>query len=257
MHRPSKPRPLTAALLCGCLLPACLPGTSSYESSRDSLRQWIEVERTLGREWTDWQTEKELLADRIALFREEKARLLEEKAEAEASLKTVSEKRSALLEEQEALRNASRTVASRLDEMEEAVRQLYHRFPDPLKEETARLYDRLPEDPKSTRLSIAERVQAVVGILNFADKFNSGIQREVEVREIQGAPREVETLYFGLAGAFFSDHNGQHAGYGYPSGTEGWLWEERPELAGEVRRLLEVYQGTRQAAFSIIPVEEH
>jgi hypothetical protein len=226
---------------------------TTVTETRNALREWVRIESEISAEKNDWSAEKEILRDRIALLKSEETRLLEQIEEAKSGLGEVDEKRAALNAEREAIKAVTVSIQEPLVRFEARIREMYKTFPEPLQEETQRLYDRIPEDPEATRLSVAERLQAVVGLLNFADKFNSGVQREVEIRTLDGQQVEVETLYFGLAGAFYSDTQGRHAGIGTP-GPDGWEWRKTPEAAADIAQLIAVYNGTREAEFSPVPV---
>ncbi|HKJ90305.1 MAG TPA: DUF3450 family protein, partial [Oceanipulchritudo sp.] len=226
--------------------------SGSPSETRQALREWVRIESEISRETAVWTAEKEILKDRIALMESEKERLGTRIEEAEEGLDEVDIKRAEFSERRDELREAVAGLKDPLVVLERRIVELYERFPDPLKEETVRLFERIPKDGESTGLALTERLQAVVGLLNFADKFNGGVQREVEIRSIEGKQVEVETLYFGLAGAYFSDARGRYTGLGHP-GPEGWEWRESPDAAKEIAALISVYNGTREAAFSAVP----
>lgn len=250
---PAKIRQIVLPLCIGFLPVSGSFAQSAVVETREALREWVRIESEISAEKHDWSSEKEILLDRIALLEAEESRLREQIEEAESGLGAVEEKRATLNAEREAIKAVTASIKDPLVRFETRIRDLYKSFPEPLQEETRRLYDRIPEDPESTRLSVPERLQAVVGLLNFADKFNSGVQREVEIRSLDGQQVEVETLYFGLAGAFYTDAQGRHAGIGTP-GPDGWQWEKTPENADAIVRLIAVYNGTREAEFSPVPV---
>ena len=239
---------LLSIFLFGPLLVSADP-----EAEREALKEWVRLEREISRETSEWQAEKEILEDRIALFRAEKERLQERIEEAREGRDQIESRRAEIMEKREELEAVLEIVEQPLEAYEQRLVELYPRFPAPLQEEVRKLRDRLPGEGESSDRAITERLQAVVGMLNFADKFNTGVQREVEIRTIDGRQVEVETLYFGLAGAYFADSQGRHAGVGYP-GPDGWEWEETPETADSITRLISVYNGTREAVFSPVPV---
>lgn len=245
----------TVLLLCVGSIPVTgIFAQTAVTETRNTLREWVRIESEISAEKHDWSSEKEILLDQISLLEAEEARLLKQIEEAKSGLGEVDEKRVALNAEREAIKAVTASIKEPLLRFEASIRDMYQTFPVPLQEETHRLYDRIPEDPEATRLSVPERLQAVVGLLNFADKFNSGVQRESEIRTLDGKQVEVETLYFGLAGAFYSDAKGRYAGIGRP-GPEGWQWEKSTEDAEAIARLIAVYNGTREAEFTPVPVK--
>ena len=55
------------------------------------------------------------------------------------------------------------------------------RLPDPLQTKLQPVFQRIPEDPQTTRVSVAERFQNVLQILNEAAKAQNEITVNVEV----------------------------------------------------------------------------
>ena len=80
-----------------------------------------------------------------------------------------------------------KTVGAQLTEvvtgLEGEVRRLMPTLPEPLRKRLLPLFQRMPEDPKSTKVSVAERFQNVLGMLNEANKANQEIAVEYEVRD--------------------------------------------------------------------------
>lgn len=224
----------------------------SPERTREALREWVGLENEISREANAWAEEKEILKDQIKLLETEKERLQKRIREAEEGLDELDTKRVEMNERRGELKAAVESIRKPLELLEKDMLNFYQRLPEPLKEETRKLYERIPKGEEKTGLAITARLQAVVGLLNFADKFNGGILREVEIRNMEGRQREVETLYFGLAGAYFADKSGGHAGIGFPA-TDGWQWEKSPSAEEEITALIEIYKGTREAAFSPVP----
>jgi septal ring factor EnvC (AmiA/AmiB activator) len=239
------------ALLCTVAAAAFAQG--EVEDTRGEIREWIELRKEINKERVEWTAESAILNDRIRLLRAERERLETAIEEARENVGEVAAKRAEVNAQREQLRATMEQLREPLAALEARARALYPQLPGPLQAETVRLLQRIPEDAAETRLSVAERLQAVVGLLNFADKFNTGIQREVEIRELSGRQVEVEVLYFGLAGAFYADSAGTVAGIGVAT-ADGWEWQAMDEQRDEISRLIGVYNGTREADFHSVPV---
>ena len=126
-------------------------------------------------------------------------------------------------------------------------------LPEPLVDTIKPLIRRLPEDPADTSLSLGERVQNIVGILSQTDKFNTTLTETSESREIDGGKVvEVRTLYIGLAAAYYVDQSGEYAGVGFPT-AEGWEWPRLEGSGEEIKRLIDVYEGSGDIEFVNIP----
>ena len=221
--------------------------------AREQLREWVDVQKTISAERAAWTAEEAILRDMIALLTTEIDSLEERIEAARAATDTTSAKRTELETARAELMAAMDALEPQVVVFENRIRALYHRLPGPLQQEVTPLYNRLPEDPARSRLGVVERLQAVVGILSQADKFNGGVTLVSELRQVGDRNAEVKTLYFGLAGAFFSDAAGSYTGLGRP-GANGWVFEEAPEFAPEIVNLIAVYEGTAEAAFVTLPV---
>jgi len=194
------------------------------------------------------------LSAMLELLQREKALLEERLDEYESMASGADTERKELVERNEALQAVSQAMRDALPALEKRALALTKSFPEPLTKEITPLINRIPTDPGSAKISPSQRLQSVVGILSQAEKFNSGVSLITEIKTLDdGKTTEVETLYFGLAGAVFSDIPGSYAGVGIP-GPEGWQWESRPETSKQVRQLIDIYQNTREATFTEIPV---
>jgi hypothetical protein len=138
-------------------------------------------------------------------------------------------------------------------EFEGQLTNLVPRLPAPLQEAMKPLLNRLPADPATTRMTAAERVQVLVGLLNELDKFNNAVAVFSEKRpNARGEEVAVETVYVGLGAAYFVNEAGDFAGTGV-AGLKGWEWTARPELAGSIREVIRIYRNERPARFVALP----
>jgi hypothetical protein len=117
------------------------------------------------------------------------------------------------------------------------------------------LSQRLPDDANETKLSLAERFQNVVGILNEVDKFNREISVTSEVRTLaDGSSVEVTSLYIGIGEAYYVSANGAIAGVGVAS-EQGWIWKPANEAAPQIADVIAVLKNEKVASFIQLPVE--
>jgi hypothetical protein len=97
---------------------------------------------------------------------------------------------------------AAAQIASDISSLETGIRALHPRLPPPLAEKIRTLYERMPADTNNVRVSVAERCQNVLGILNEINKFNAEIAMVYDVRNLSdGKPSEVSCVYVGLGQA--------------------------------------------------------
>ena len=127
-------------------------------------------------------------------------------------------------------------------------------LPEPLQTTLDPLRQRIPADPASTSVTLPERFQNVLGILDVINKSNNEITLSYEVRELAGGrPSQVRVLYVGLSQAYYVGSDGE-GGIGRPE-DDGWRWEPSSAVAGDVLTALEIVQGKHTPAFVPLPVK--
>jgi len=226
---------------------------AEMKSSREALGKWVETQQILAKEKKDWQTGKEILSSRISLVKGEIADVEGKMQEASTAGAESVQKKSDISREEATLKEAATAVAARTASLERDLKALMPRLPEPIKVKVEPLVARMPADPDHTNVSVAERLQNVVGILNEVGKFNGEITLATEVRTLaDGKPSEVRTVYVGLAQAYYVSASGE-AGIGRPS-DNGWIWEARKDLAGDVQHAVEILQTKAKPAFVALPV---
>ena len=230
-----------------------LAAQDSIKETRNVLDQWVETRQIISEEQANWKVEKSILGDTVKLLSSEVERLDAALTDLESSATAADEERTTLADEKEKLTAASTVVEANIGELEAQLKRVLKSLPEPLIEKIKPLIRRLPEDPAKTDLSLGERVQNIVGILSQADKFNTTITQTSDSREIDGGKTvEVRTLYWGLAMAYYVDASGQHAGIGVP-GPDGWEWPRVDSAGAEIKKLIDVYEGSEDISFVNVP----
>ena len=223
------------------------------DAARETLNRWVETRQIISETKSDWALEKSILQDSEKLLSSELERLSAALEELDVTATASDEERTKLAAEKEVLGAAAAVVEANVGSLETQVKAIVQTFPEPLIDKIKPLIRRLPEDSTNTKLTLGERVQNIVGILSQADKFNGTITQTSESREINGGRVvEVRTLYWGLGGAFYVDASGEYAGVGYP-GSEGWDWPQIEGAGPQIKRLLDVYEGSDDIQFVEVP----
>lgn len=268
MKRNPKPacpsRARARALLCAAGASLCAWGALSMggevqsgptlEETRLSLGKWIETQQIIARERNDWQQSKEVLAGRLEVLKKEAATLEQRIQDSNLKIAQTDTRRAGLLDEKQKLEAASAQLAAALVGLEHDVRALEKRLPEPLQAKVQPLVARMPEDPANARVSIAERYQNVLGIVDLVNKANNEISVSYEVHTLaDGRPSEVRVIYVGLAQAYYVSGKGE-GGIGRP-GPQGWTWEPSQAIANDVTTALEVLEGKHTPAFVPLPVK--
>ena len=227
----------------------------SIGETRLILGKWIETQQIISSERNEWQQGKEILQSRLDLVKKEIATLEEKIAQAESSVAEANARRDELLAETEQLKAASSQLTDAVTTMESQVRRLYAMVPEHVQSKLQPLFQRIPDETSQSRVSVAERFQNVLGILNELNKANNEITVNHEVRKLSDCkPAEVRALYIGLAQAYYVSAKGE-AGIGRPGdGDGGWQWVSSKDAARDVHTALEILQGKQTPAFVPLPV---
>jgi DNA repair exonuclease SbcCD ATPase subunit len=217
------------------------------------LSKWVETQQILSKEKNEWQEARDILQARIELMKSEIASLEQKIKEAETGAREAEQKKAELVAQDAALKVAAAALREAAADLEAKVRQLYQIVPEPLQAKINPLYQRMPDDPMNTKVTLAERFQNILGILNEVNKLNGEITLATEVRALaDGKPAEVKTVYVGLAQAYYVSPQGE-AGIGRP-GQAGWQWEPSNGLAAEVAETISIMQGKGTPRFIPLPV---
>ena len=224
----------------------CLQGIIAKESideTRALLNEWVETNQLISEEQQDWRVEQSILSETKTLLSNQLSSLQKSIKELESSATIVDEERSKLTTERDNLKAASNVVASKVAALEAKVSKLLPLFPEPLTERISPLIRRLPDDPENAKASLGERVQNIVGILSQADKFNNTITLTSETRKLDnGKEVQVNTLYWGLAIAYFVDASSNYAGISFPT-TNGWKVSPIEGAGPQLKQLIDIYEG--------------
>ncbi len=227
---------------------------AGLEDARATLEKYVETRRVLSDERRDWTLGREMLGERIELVEREIEAQRARIAQAEASIAEADTQRAGLVEENTRLRASSAGLEVTVIELEARTRELVQRLPEPIAERVKPLSQRLPADPGVTKLSLSERFQNVVGILNEVNKFNREITATSEVRALpDGTSAEVTTLYVGIGQAWYAGASGDVAGVGGSSG-QGWTWTPASASAAEIRAAIAILKNEQVASFVKLPL---
>jgi hypothetical protein len=230
-------------------------GAGSTEAAREALGKWVENQRIISKEKRDFALAIELLTDRIEMVKGEIGLLRGKVSETEKSIAETDEQRAEMIEENEKLKNASESLGSVIATLEGRTEELLKRLPDPIRDRVKPLSQRLPDGTGENKLSVAERFQNIVGILDQVDKFNRDISVTSEVRTLpDGNSVEVAAFYVGIGQAYYAGANGTIAGVGTAS-DEAWEWKEANESAAQIADAIAILKNEKVASFVQVPVE--
>ncbi len=228
---------------------------NDVDGVRATLEKWVESQKVISQEQRDWALGKEMINERIDLVQQEMDALKEKIADAEKSISEADKKRAGLVEDNEKLQAASSALDGTVLSLEQNTKTLINRLPDPIRDRIKPLSQRIPDDVKETKLSLAERFQNIVGILNEVNKFSREITLTSEVRSLEdGTSAEVTALYVGIGQAYYASADGKLAGTGTAS-ADGWIWTANNGVAAEVMNAIAILKNEQVASFVQLPVE--
>jgi hypothetical protein len=248
----------TTCLVLALGVPATLPAQpkDAIRSTQDVLTEWISVEKTLSADRTQWALEREVLTSANAFMAEEIARLEQIIQDAEETASAGERKRAELEEARARLDAVNARMEGIIGTFEARLLEQSKSWPSAFLAMVRVPLSRIPDGTAAQRPPLTMRLQNVVAVLSQFDKFNSVVTKDLAVQEIEGTPREVTTLYYGFAFAYFVDGTGSHAGYGHPNPAgEGWTWISEPGLASSIQDLVGVFEQTREAVFLALPAK--
>jgi hypothetical protein len=222
--------------------------------ARSTLEKWVETRQLISKARSDWQSDKELLGQTVALYERELKSLDEQMSKVSTNTTQVARE----MADADALKKSSVGGLERARqfavEFEGKLKQQACKLPVPLQDTLKPLLARMPSDPANTKMLAAERIQVIVGVLNELDKFNNAVNVFSEKRRNgKGEDVSVQTMYVGLGAAYFVNDTADFAGVGAP-GANGWEWTLKPELAPAVREAVKIYRNEQTARFVPLPV---
>ncbi len=227
----------------------------SIDSTRTIIEQWVETQRQISKAKQDWALAQQSLNDRIEMEKNEIDSLHEKIARDNNDISEADKNQAKLVEEKEKLKEASIALSGIITKLEVQTKTLDKKLPDPLRDRIKPLSQRIPDDPNGTALSLSQRFQNIIGILNEVNKFDHEITVTSEVRKLpDGSSSEVTALYIGLGQAYYVNANSTIAGLGLPS-ENGWNWEPANEAAGRITDVIDILKNEKVASFVPLPVK--
>lgn len=225
------------------------------ELAREKIQKWVETRQVISKESSDWKVQKESLLSTRELLQQELEGLDSSLADLEGNESAADTKRAELTEEKQNLSAATDSVKAKIADLEIQVKELVKLFPENFVTLIDPILRRIPEDPyKPGKATVATRLPNIVGVVQQAAKYNDTLHFYNETVEVGGKEIQVDVIYWGLAVAYFVDTANTYAGYKYPT-KGGWKTQEMNEVAPQIRKLVDIYQGkTTAIEFVEVPV---
>lgn len=250
--------PISAILLAA----VCHGQTVSKDPNqqmREEVTRWVETMSRIQKEESEWARDSEVLANYKEGLASEISSLNQAITDAETRKAGADKKSFDLSAERDRYTSSKTELAKRLRALEQQMAAQSGIFPKPLLDEPK--VSQALTDLKSA-LTLAEdkieentskRLLNVITLLNEAEKFQQTVHVRPELhRDKSGREFNVKVIYFGLAMAYAVNDDGSLALSGKPS-KDGWVFEETPTLANDIKRLLDATTGDAEPAFVALP----
>jgi len=221
-------------------------------ATRELIRQWVQTERLVSEEKTNWQVEKQRMQELLDLYQKELVLLDEEISKAGTSAGMVDEQKETFQKELKDYRVAQRLLSETLARLLPRVSALVLQLPQSLQDDLA-LESQLLTSPDALAKP-REALKSVLAVMAMSGRFNRRITVVEETRTMSGGKKmTVDVIYLGLARAYYAAESGDTAGIGTP-GKDGWQWQEKPELATDIRQTLAIYRKENQPQLIKLPI---
>ncbi len=254
------------------LLFALLPGLSTISRAQDasdsptkkmkeSVHEWIGTMREIQREEDHWERDREVLEDQRDALRAEIEDLQKLVADAKADKAGAAEGAKSDTAKRESLVKAKDLLGAEVRKLEEELVPMLDLLPQPLaedprvKELTGQVRKDVTLKGDDASKGLTKRLNNVLNLLSEAEKWQQTIHLKDELRVTgDGKKLNMKVVYFGLAGAYAVDAEGEYGMVGRP-GSEGWEFIENNDLAPAINELVTVLNGDADAKFTNLPIQ--
>ncbi|MDQ8185211.1 DUF3450 family protein [Pelagicoccus sp. SDUM812002] len=234
--------------------PAALSAAPELAETRSTLKEWVELKKIVSEEKNKWVVEKQSLNESINLLKDEMKKIEEAIVEYEAEASDADKVREDLTKEEAELKAASAIVKNSIVDLEAETLDIVSYLPTTLQDRVSILTQRIPKSKREMEAStLSARVMNVIAILSEVEKFNSQLTVVNEIREIKGERVRVDTLYIGLAVAYYVDGTRSEAGYMIPA-KDDWKRFEDNTLAEDIADAVAMQKREATVRFVDLPI---
>lgn len=251
-------RVLPVSFLGLCLILAAAWASGSDANQADELKQqtdrWIGLQRRTADEANQWRADKETLQTSLDVLRKERE-TLQGKVDANELATGLFQKRldqaQSELAEHEA---AHAALQERSGALEERIRNLTTRLPEPLQAKIGPMLEKLEPREGEDAPSAAQRTQTLVSVLSAIDLFNNTLTMTHQLRQVEGGElQDIKVLYWGLATGYAIDARGERAWVLQP-GASHWEWLDATDRTDGIKTLFAIYEKQQSPQLVELPV---
>jgi hypothetical protein len=235
-------------LPCICAVPLAAADPDPVETVEKAAAEWVKVRAETTRIQSEWTSQHALLESLVNGLTE-RAQTLETKRDY-LTAKTAKDREelATLAATNQGAVTAISQVETQLKAVDARLLQLRPALPPRLSAALDLPYRSLA----AKELTVSERMQYTMAILNRSTLFNRSITCEEELLTLDGKAQLVEAIYWGLSHGYALDRTTGRTWYGSP-GPEGWHWEALPDATSAVTRLIAIYRSKAEPDFVAAP----
>lgn len=224
------------ALVMGLNAPANSVDLKQAQRLEVLMGQWINTQKQVEGLEVDWRYQRQAMEQRLDLLNVEESSLNRAIKKHTVSGSESEQKRLQLTQQQHNLELSQDQTQQQLEKLEQSLRSMQSRLPEPLKNELEKHFNENKSKQK-TQDSNSQKLATYLAILEKLTSFQSRIAQHQTIMKLDG---NVEILaqqyYVGLSQGWFVSSDGKTAGYGYSS-KEGWVWQLDNRIAPLIKPL--------------------
>ncbi len=221
------------------------------------VRQWLDLRAQTAQEDRAWQEQQRVWQRELTLLEEEKAQLETRQHEMDRNRQASDAEYESLRGERDGLRHLLRRLQPLLADIETHLRAMAPLVPAGVAPELHAALTALPGADETVTprdpVNVPERLQRLLALLAELESLQNAVHIGRELVEVDGARRELEVLYLGLAAAYACSEDGRVGAIGRPT-TDGWRWRSATEVAAEVRTAAAILKREQPARWLHLPI---
>ena len=221
-------------------------------TAKNLVTHWLQTERLLAHEATDWKGEQEHTNQLLELYDKELKLLKEELSKTGQNAGLIDEEAEALKKSIAASEVSRRRTIEFLTKIKPRIVALAARFPAPLLAQLDVEIATLRETEVSNETSSAT-LRAMLKILQDASRFNRSFTFDEQEISLKDSSYRAKVMYFGLSRAYFLA--GDLAGEMLP-GKQQWRINERSELLPELKKAFAIQAKEMPSTFFNVPLKK-
>ncbi len=201
---------------------------SGINTEIDKLTQtWITTEQSTNQLVSDWQLEKQLINQRIAILKQQNKQLNSIVNETNKVSDDLTLRRQRLLSEQNKVEQSLNAYKQILPQFIHLIQKKVNSVPLHIRLALSDILDKISDDKP-----LSAQYQMVVDSLKLLQKNDKLLQVKQGMINVANQPLMAEQLYLGNDFAWFSTLDGSHVGIGFNHNST-WQWQNLSALFSE------------------------